>query len=54
MFKNDSLPTSYTRDTVHILTKSTEPEEAEVVPSSNGIEAESSIYDNLIGQGTIL
>ena len=54
MFKNDSLPTSYLPDTVQFITKSSEPEEVEVVPNSNGVEAESAIYDNLIGTGELL
>ena len=54
MFKNDSLPTSYSPDTVQFITKSSEPEEAEVVSNSNGVEAESAIYDNLIGTGELL
>ena len=49
MFKNHSLPTSYSQSSVEGLSKSTEAEEAELVPRGNGVE-ETAIYDNLTGQ----
>ncbi|CAI8052760.1 Receptor-type tyrosine-protein phosphatase alpha [Geodia barretti] len=47
MFKNHSLPTSYSQGTVEVLSKSTEADDVELVSNRNGVE-ETAIYDNLI------
>ena len=53
MFKNHSLPTSYSQGTVEVLSKSTEADDVELVSNRNGVE-ETAIYDNLIGQNISL